>query len=160
MYVNRCWKLDRLASIFRFSGYLHNSHNRALDWALRLNSYHVSNWLQGLHPRVSNSHWLLFPITATIESVRFYVIIHLNKISNLISASNLIYHFLIFGRGIAPSFLFFDCYIQHIPARHPLVEWPPNLPELLGRLLCFHPKCTRNGILSRVATLWILQRSL
>ena len=30
----------------------------------------------GYNPRVSNSHWLLFPITATIESVRFYVIIY------------------------------------------------------------------------------------
>ena len=30
----------------------------------------------GYNPRVSNSHWLLFPITATIESVRFHVIIY------------------------------------------------------------------------------------
>ena len=28
----------------------------------------------GYNPRVSNSHWLLFPITATIESVRISVI--------------------------------------------------------------------------------------
>ncbi len=28
----------------------------------------------GYNPRVSNSHWLLFPITATIESVRISVL--------------------------------------------------------------------------------------
>ena len=49
----------------------------------------------GYNPRVSNSHWLLFPITATIESVRFYVIIQLNTISNLISADNLNYFSLV-----------------------------------------------------------------
>ena len=37
----------------------------------------------GYNPRVSNSHWLLFPITATIESVRFYVIIYKEKETDL-----------------------------------------------------------------------------
>ena len=53
---------------YRFSEYLHNSHNGAPDWALRLNSYQASNWLYGLHPRVSNSHWLYFPTMTIIES--------------------------------------------------------------------------------------------
>ena len=52
----------------RFLGCLHNSDNGAPDWAIRLNSYQASNWLYGVHPRVSNSHWLLSPIMTTIES--------------------------------------------------------------------------------------------
>ena len=49
----------------------------------------------GYNPRVSNSHWLLFPITATIESVRFYVIIQSNKVSNLILVDILNYSSLV-----------------------------------------------------------------
>ena len=51
-----------------------------------------------------------------------FVYYMMNKPQGVISASNLIYLFLIFGRGTAPSPLFFDCYIQRIPARHSLVE--------------------------------------
>ena len=44
--------------------------NGASDWALCLNSYCFQTDSTG-YTRVSNCHWLLFPSTATIESVRF-----------------------------------------------------------------------------------------
>ena len=68
VYLISAKKWIDLRLSYRFSGYLHNSHNGASDWALRLNSYQASNWLYGLHPRVSNSHWLHFPTMTIIES--------------------------------------------------------------------------------------------
>ena len=60
-----------LTSLFELLWLLHSYCNGATDWAYRLNSYQASNWLYGFHPRVSNSHWLLSPITATMNPQDF-----------------------------------------------------------------------------------------
>ena len=52
-------------------GLFYNHCIGAPDWACRLNSYQASNWLYGFHPRVSNSHWLLFPNAVVIKSASF-----------------------------------------------------------------------------------------
>ena len=52
-------------------GLFYNHCIGAPDWACRLKSYQASNWLYGLHPRVSNSHWLHFPNAVVIKSARF-----------------------------------------------------------------------------------------
>ena len=60
-----------LTSLFELLRLLHSYCNGAPDWAFRLNSYQASNWLYGLYPRVSNSHWLLSPNAVVIKSASF-----------------------------------------------------------------------------------------